>query len=1068
MKKKFNVHDCRRMLAAFAMLCVLALSAVAQGWTTSGVVVDETGEPLIGATVMEQGTTQGTATNYDGEFTLNVKPGAKIVISYVGYEPQTIAAVNGKVNVTLKPNTQVLDDVVVIGYGVQRKSDVTGAIASVKASDIENRTITNPQAALSGKTSGVQVVTASGAPGSAPQIRVRGYSSNSSMDPLYVVDGVRLSDISGIDPADIESMEVLKDAASAAIYGAQAGNGVVLITTKSGSKGNNGWGTIRYDFQWANQTFGRRPKMLDSNQYIEFMEESGLFTQQDILNLGWNGITDTNWYDVAFEHGNMFKHNVTFEGANDKGSLYASVGYLTNNGPVAGDQDYYQRLTANINADYQIKPWLKIGTTQILERYNTRSVSSNDGVSSLMASVYCLDPLTPNLYEEKDLTAKMLQNKDLLLKNPEGYYYGVSNYYDAENVHPLIQRDNTKRKSEGYNVTGSAYLNFNPWKPLTFTSRFGYRLWSGHEREMQLPYYGSGSRSNGTLRVNANNAQTIYYQWENFFNYAQTFNKVHNVTAMAGMSFSKSKYSITSGGGASAATEDADGNVVNVDVIPAPDFDNWAYLNFVNPNANLSVGGIESEEAQYSWFGRVGYNYDNKYMIQASLRADAYDLSKLSKKNRWGYFPAVSAGWVISQEDFMGWSRPAMDYLKIRGSWGKNGSVAPLSNYSYSTNIARHLDPKGYNAQEMRYSWNTQFGSQFPTLPDNPFTGQYQYTMTYMPSTMGNDGLGWEKMAQWDLGFDARFFNSRLTFTFDYYQKKTEGLLLYGVIPSLSLGGTTSPMNAGTVKNSGFEFDLGWQDRIGDFSYSVNANLSTLHNKVEKLHPSVPRIDGVGYSGQTLTLFEEGEKVWHFYGYKYLGVNQETGEAMFDDMVDGIPGLTPEDKTNIGDAIPDVTYGITVNLAYKGFDFTFFGSGTAGNDVFMAIQRPDKGTSNRMKEVFYDGRWVAGVNSPSNPAKLPSATTDYTTYLYSSGMVFSGDFFKIRQLQLGYTIPKNLTRKIFVENFRAYVSLDDFFTFSSYPGMDPEVAANYGSGQGIDFGTYPTSKKVVLGFNITF
>ena len=1066
MKKKFNVHDCRRMLASFAMLCVLALSAVAQGWTTSGVVVDETGEPLIGATVMEQGTTQGTATNYDGEFTLNVKPGAKIVISYVGYEPQTIAAVNGKVNVTLKPNTQVLDDVVVIGYGVQKKSDVTGAIASVKASDIENRTITNPQAALSGKTSGVQVVTASGAPGSAPQIRVRGYSSNSSMDPLYVVDGVRLSDISGIDPADIESMEVLKDAASAAIYGAQAGNGVVLITTKKGSKANSGWGTIRYDFQWANQTFGRRPKMLNANEYIEFMGEAGIYDENAILSLGWNGITDTNWYDVAFEHGNMFKHNVTFEGANDKGSLYASVGYLTNNGPVAGDQDYYQRLTANINADYQIKPWLKIGTTQILERYNTRSVSSNDGVSSLMASVYCLDPLTPSLYDEKDLTEKMEQKKDLLLRNPEGYYYGVSNYYDAENVHPLIQRDNTKSKSEGYNVTGSAYLNFNPWKPLTFTSRFGYRLWSGHTRNMRLPYFGSGARSNGVAGIDASDSQTIYYQWENFFNYNQTFNKVHTVTAMAGMSFSKNKYTTTSGGASTKTSKDANDpkKEVEIPVLPELDFDNWAYLNYANPNANLSVGGIETEETQYSWFGRVGYSYDNKYMVQASLRADAYDLSKLSKKNRWGYFPAVSAGWVISQEDFMGWSRPAMDYLKIRGSWGKNGSVAPLSNYSYATTIARHLDPKGYNAQEMRYSWDTNF--QFPTTA--PYNGQYQYTMSYIPVGMGNDELGWEKMAQWDLGFDARFFNSRLTFTFDYYQKKTEGLLLYGVLPTLSLGGTMSPMNAGTVKNSGFEFDLGWQDRIGDFSYSVNANLSTLHNKVEKLHPSVPRIDGVGYSGQTLTLFEEGEKVWHFYGYKYLGVNQETGEAMFDDMVDGVPGLTPEDKTNIGDAIPDVTYGITINLAYKGFDFTFFGNGSAGNDVYMAIQRPDKTTSNRMKEVFYDGRWVAGVNSPQNPASLPSARTLYSDYLYSSGMVFSGNYFKIRQLQLGYTIPKNLTRKIFVENFRAYVSLDDFFTFSSYPGMDPEVAANYGAGQGVDYGTYPTSKKVVLGFNITF
>lgn len=1065
MKKKSKlVHCCNRLLATFAMLCVLSLGAAAQNWTTSGVVVDETGEPLIGATVMEQGTTQGTSTNYDGEFTLSVKPGAKIVISYVGYEPKTIDAVNGKVKVSLEPNTQVLDDVVVIGYGVQKKSDVTGAIASLKASDIENRTITNPQAALSGKTSGVQVVSASAAPGSAPSIRVRGYSSNSSMEPLYVVDGVRLSSISGIDPADIESMEVLKDAASAAIYGSQAGNGVVLITTKSGSKANNGWGTIRYDFQWAGQSIGHRPKMMSSNEYVTFMEEAGMFDRQGIEALGWNGVTDTDWYDVTFEHGNMFKHNVTFEGANDKGSLYASVGYLTNNGPVAGDKDYYQRLTGTINADYQIKPWLKIGTTQLVERYSSKSVSAGDPYSSVLGAIYAMDPLTPSVYAEADLTPNMQLQKDngLLLGPAPGYYYGVSNYYNAEQVHPLILRDQQIAKNEGYNVTGSAYLNFNPWKPLTFTSRFGYRLWSEHNRNENLPYYGSGAKSNGLLGIGANNAQTIYYQWENFFNYAQTFNKVHSVTAMVGMSFSKEKYSITSGTATSVEETDADGKVISViQAIPGTDFDNWAYLNYVQAGATKGVGGIETESAQYSWFGRVGYTYDNKYMIQASLRADAYDLSRLPRKNRWGYFPAVSAGWVISQEDFMGWSRPAMDFLKIRGSWGKNGSVAPLGGYSYSTDISQPLTVENQYygpSQPIVYTWNA-----------TSTAGEYTYTPAYTPSTMGNDELGWEKMDQWDIGFDSRFFNSRLTFSFDYYKKTTQGLLLYGVIPSLSLGGVTSPMNAGKVTNSGVEIDLGWQDRIGDFSYSVSANMSTLSNKVVELHPSVPRINGASFGpgDGTVTLFEQGSKVWHFYGYKYLGVDQETGQAIYDDMVDGQPGLTADDKTNIGDGIPDFTYGLTINLAYKGFDFTVFGSGTAGSDIMMCIQRGDKLTSNRMKDVYYDGRWVAGVNSPSNPAAKPAANTNMEYYVYSSAQVFSGDFFKIRQLQLGYTIPKNLTRKIFVENFRAYVSLDDFFTFTNYPGIDPEVTGS-GNGQGIDYGTYPTTKKVVLGFNITF
>lgn len=1045
-----------RALAALVMFCIVSLGAYAQGWTTSGTVVDESGEAVIGATVMEEGTTNGTQTDIDGNFTLNVKPNAKIVVSYVGMFPATVAAKNGSVTVTLKEDTQVLDDVVVIGYGVQRKSDVTGAIASVKASDIENRTITNPQAALEGKTSGVQVVTASGAPGSAPAIRVRGYSSNSDMSPLYVVDGVRLSDISGIDPADIESMEVLKDAASAAIYGAQAGNGVVLITTRQAAKKDKGYGTIRYDFQYANQTFGHRPKMLNATDYGIYMNEAGIFTPEQITNLGWNGVTDTNWYDVAFSHGDMFKHNFTFEGANERGSFYASVGYLTNNGPVVGNTDLYQRLTGTINADYQIKPWFKVGTTQMLERYNSSGVSSNSEYGSLMTSVYTIDPLTPSLYPvDGPLTTFMEQNKGLLLKDETGeYYYSISNYYSGEQVHPLIMRDQSINKSTGFNVTGSAYANFTPWKPLTITSRFGYRLSAWHGREYNKAYVGSSAQSRGLLGLVSQNNQTIYYQWENFANYNQTFAELHNVSAMVGMSFSKTVYNNTYGSASSKETEDENGETTLINVIPVQDPELWGYLDYAQQGSTLGVGGIESDATQYSWFGRVGYTYDNKYMVQASLRADAYDLSKLPRTNRWGYFPSVSAGWVISQENFMGWSRPALDFLKIRFSWGKNGSVAPLSGYAYSTDIARRYNGLWPN-QPAIYTWNWN--------KDN-----YVYTPGNAPSTMGNDELSWEKMAQWDLGIDARFFNNRLTVGLDYYEKETQGLLLYGIVPSLSVGGVASPMNAGSVKNSGFEMDLGWNDRVGDFSYSVNFNLSTLHNKVTELHPSVPRITGQGFSGNTLTLFEEGEKVWHFYGYKYLGVDQETGEAIYDDMVDGVPGLTSDDKTNIGDAIPDLTYGITINLAYKGFDFTAFGSGTAGNDIYMAIQRQDKLQSNRMKDVYFDGRWVEGVNSPQNPAAKPSAKVDLNYYLYSSAMVFKGDFFKIRQLQLGYTIPKKITRKLFVENFRAYISLDDFFTFTSYPGFDPEASAGTGAAQGIDMGTYPTSKKFVVGFNITF
>lgn len=1044
-----------RFIAAFLMVCVFGLSAFAQSGVTYGTVTDENGEPLVGVTVLEQGTTHGTTTDLDGKYRIEGKIGNTLVFSYVGMVAQSYKAINGELNVVLKSADTMLDQIVVVGYGVQKKSDVTGSISKIEASELENTTSNNPTAAIAGKTSGVQVVNTSGAPGSSPTIRVRGYSSNSDMAPLYVVDGIRLSDISGIDPSQIESIEVLKDGASAAIYGAQAGNGVVLITTKSANKANKGYGKISYNFQYVDQSIGHKPPMLNAKEYMEYMVEGGVFAPEAFTALGWNGKTDTNWYDVAFDRGHQFKHTFTFEGANDRGSFFASLQYLTNDGPVAGKSDYYKRLSGNINADYQIKPWFKVGTTAIFERWQTRNVSSNDQWGSTMGSIYALDPLTPNLVSPSEVGqyANMMDHLGELLTNSDGYYYGISNFYTGEFVHPMIMIDRATDKYEGFNVTGSAYALFNPWKPLTITSRFGFRLNSQHNSHYEVPYYGSVQANSPNLSINAQNSTGNYYQWENFANYDQTFNERHNVTAMAGLSFQKDIYSWTYG----AANQNGD-----VPAIPVDNPDLWGYLDYANAGATKSVGGGKNVTTQYSWFGRVGYNFDNKYMVQASIRGDAYDNSKLSPKHRWGYFPSVSLGYMISQEDFMGWSRPAMDFLKLRFSWGKNGSVAPLSGYAYGS-IIGPFNTGNYGWGQWGdavWSWNT--GAPFGWTNGNG------------PTTMGNDDLHWETMTQWDLGFDAGFFNDRLTLGFDYFHKVTDGLLVYGVSPSLSLGGVTSPINAGSVLNEGVEIELGWKDRVGDFSYSVSANFSTLHNKVTSLHPSVPIINGTSFSNVTVTRFEVGEKVWHFYGYDFAGVNPDNGKALYwttNDKGQRVTTETPNenDKTNIGDAIPDFTMGININLAYKGIDFLVFGSGQFGNDVFMNIQRQDRLTSNRMKEVFYDNRWTATNKGGSVPAASAiNQGEDAERYLFSSAMVMDGSFFKIRQIQLGYTFPQNLTRKIFVDNFRVYVALDDFFTITKYKGLDPEISAGTGSSQGLDMGGYPITKKFTVGFNITF
>lgn len=991
----------------------------------SGKVTDDLKESMIGVSVFEKGTTNGVITDLDGNYMLSVKEGAVIVYSYIGYVTQEKKAVPGVMNVTLKEDTKTLDEVVVVGYGVQKKSSVTGAISQVKAEDMQNRTISNAPAALQGKTAGVQVIQTSAAPGSSPTVRVRGYSSNVSSNPLYVVDGVRLSDISGIDPNDIASMEVLKDAASAAIYGAEAGNGVVLITTK---KGKSGQGKITYDFQFSSQSLARVPKMLSAEQYIDYMVEANTFTE-DYLLQNWDGVTNTAWTDVAFENSRMQKHNIAFTNGSDRGNYYLSLTYLDDNGIVKGDADTYKRLTATINSEYEIKPWLKVGTTNQIEKYNVRSVSTNNEYGSLLTSILQLDPLTPDTYTYENLPTHMLtalNSGKHLLQDGNGNYYAVSKFFAGEQYHPMIMRDNNIGKNSGFNVSGSAYADFKPFKGFTFTSRFGYRLSGTRSSTTSLPFYGNATQSRDYVGQSNTSSTTIYYQWENFANYMKTFGQ-HTVTAMVGMSYQESTYDYVNG---SLSPNEEDALKKNDPL--------FYYLNYASASAIKGVGGEKTRSAKLSYFGRVGYEFAGRYLLQASLRADAADLSLLPATNRWGYFPAVSVGWTVSEENFFAPLKEHVSSLKLRASWGQNGSLAALSGYAYSTDMA--------------------LGGLYPFVMGN------SYITSAAPSTMGNDELKWETSEQINVGIDARFLNDRLTFSMDYFDKKTKDLLVSGTTPSLIIGGSTSPMNAGNVSNKGWEFELGWRDRIGNFNYGVRANLATLKNKVTYIDPSITRLSGVNFHTSTITYFEEGYPVYYFRGYKFKGVDTATGDPTFYDL-DESGDLNDGDLAYIGDAIPDFTYGITLTAGWKGFDLTVFGTGSQGNDIFNCINRPDFAASNKLREVFYDNRWTA-----SNPnGSVPRAgATNMDKYQISDALVYDGSFFKIKQIQLGYTFPKNWMKKLCVGNLRVYGSLDDFFTFTKYPGFDPEAAANSTLGMGIDKGSYPCSKKVVLGFNIEF
>ena len=992
----------------------------------TGQVIDNLGMPMIGVSILEKGTSNGVVTDIDGNYSLNATEGGTLVFSYVGYVTQEHPVKAGTLNITMTEDTETLEELVVVGYGVQKKSSVTGAISQVKAEDMENRTVTTAAAALQGKTAGVQLVSTSSAPGSAPVVRIRGYSSNAGSDPLYVVDGVRLEDISGIDPNDIESMEVLKDAASAAIYGAEAGNGVVLVTTK---KGKAGQGKITYDFQITSQSIAHMPKLLNAQEYINYMTEGNILNYDDIM-ATWDG-TDTDWLDVAFENSLMQKHNVAFTGGSDKGNYYLSLTYLDNNGIVAGDADHYSRMTATINSEYEIKPWLQVGTTNQIEKYNVRNVSSQNEYGSLFSGVMLMDPLTAVTYTPDNLPVHMqnaLAAGKHLSQDENGNYYGVSQWYTGENYNPLVMRDNSVSKNSGFNVTGSIYANFKPFDGFTFTSRFGYRLQGTRASTVNLPFYGNATQNRDYVSLNGTSSTTIYYQWENFANYAKTFNDAHTLTAMLGMSYQEQTYDYVYGG--------LDSNGADAVLQNDPGF---YYLNFASSSAVKSVSGEKTRTAKMSYFGRVGYDYKGRYMVQASLRADAADLSLLPASNRWGYFPAVSAGWTVSEESFF---EPVKDYipsLKIRGSWGQNGSLAALSGYPYSTDMS--------------------------STGIYPFVAGNSYINGAGPSSLGNDELKWETSEQWNIGFDARFLRDRLTFSMDYYDKKTKDLLITGTKPSLIIGGSTSPINAGNVSNKGWEFELGWRDNIKDFSYSIRANLATLKNEVTYLDPSLDRVAGTGYHTYTISYFEEGYPIYHFYGYKFAGLD-EAGDPLFytaDGDITAEP--TDDDKTDIGDAIPNVSYGITLTAAWKGLDLTVFGSGTAGNDIFHASYRPDYMSSNKLKEVFYDNRWT--TENPNGTVPRAGANR-MERYITSDAMVYDGSYFKIKQIQLGYTLPKNILKKAFINNLRVYCSLDDFFTFTSYPGFDPEASANAITGMGIDKGGYPTSKKVVFGINVEF
>ncbi len=1012
----------------------------------AGVVRDTDGQPIPGVTVQVEGTTTGAFTDVNGRYTVDVPgPNAVLAFSFVGYTQVTVP-VNGRnvIDVTLEEATEALDEIVVVGYGTVRKSDVTGAVASVRADAIKNVSTTDAAAALQGKAPGVQILTNSGAPGQAATIRVRGYSSNSgNIGPLLIVDGLKVDNIQYLDPSMIESIEILKDAASAAIYGAQAGNGVVLITTKSGTKGAS---SITYDFKYTGQSLAKKPEIFGAADWIDYKRMSG-YDMDAVLAANHYDNTDTDWFDVVFAPSWSPQHTLTFQGGNNQGQFFTSINYVNNDGMVKGDKDVYKRLTAQINADYNIKEWLQIGTNNSIENWNTKAVSQMSQYGSVMNSVMTLDPLTPVYYTSpSEFAPSMKQAYDagrIILKDPTNdLYYATSKYITDDSGNPLLQRDRVDRKNQGINLRGIVYGNLKPVKGLVVTSRFGYRVGQNNAHSYNTPYFATPQASSYDYNISANANTNFYYQWENFANYNLVLGK-HNTTAMVGMSYTESH------------VDNVSASASGPDILSGYE-PNFRYLNYVISNVVegtektiKSFSNAPGMSTQISYFGRLIYSFASKYSIQGNFRADAFDSSKLSPKNRWGYFPSFSAGWIISNEDFFAGvaERIPVTFLKLRGSWGLNGNINVLNNYPYSTSIA-------YNS-----SWY-----QFMVDDGAPEYGS-------APSGLANPNLKWETSEQLDFGIDMRFLGDRLTFSAGYYNKKTNDLLVT-ISPVPEIGVSSTVVNAGSVLNRGLEFEAGWKDKFGDFTYAINANLFTLHNEVTYLDPAISRLTdnkgGVsGTNNEVESAFEVGYPIWYFRGYLYEGVDAATGAAIIKDVnEDG--SISDADMTYLGKAIPDYTYGININIGYKGLDLNIFGNGVGGNDIFTVFYRADTPMRNSLR-YYYDNAWTPDNTDASMPDPKNVATS--WKFWSSSAAMFSGAYFKIKQLQLGYTLPASITNRILVNRMRCYVSLDDYFTFTKYPGADPETATasnNSASAAGYDNGTYPQAKKVIFGVNITF
>ena len=1054
------------------MLLALMVSMASFAQDFSGIlgtVIDENGDPVIGATVVEKAQPQNaTITNIDGQFAIKVAEGTSLVISYVGYQTIEVKAKN-QMSVTLKEDAQVLNDVVVIGYGVQKKSVVTAAISKVTGDDLNLTRPSRIEDALKGKVSGVQITQASGQPGSASKFTIRGSGSVNNSDPLYIVDGMAVEGgISYLNPVDIASVEILKDAASAAIYGARAANGVVLVTTKSGTSGKT---TINYDVSFGWQNPWKKKAVLNAQQYMTIMNEAQVndgnvprYSADYIASFQGNG---TDWQDEVFNYNApVQQHQVSVSGGNDKMNYFLSLGYFDQEGIVGGDYDRsnYNRWSLRSNSTYTVFEAnnrtflnkLKVGVNVGYSRAKSSGITTNTEYGSILGSALTFSPLQPVYLSEEEGKALLAEQPYAITKNGRVFSLPPTGFQELTNPVATLNQP-----AHGYNnedkFVASFYAELDVLPGLKFKSSYGADLafW-GYDGYGMQDYRGTMAHTDQSW-VSSSMNRGFRWQVENVLTYQKTFAEKHNLTVVLGQSANRYTYRNLSGNDYQLL--DTDPLKANID---------YAIADRSEERVSGGTGGYDKASLA-SYFGRLDYNFDERYMIQFTLRRDGS--SVFGTNNKWATFPAVSLGWNVLNEPYLQKVKPSwFNVMKIRASWGQNGN-ASIGNFLYMSLMdggENYYFGGSYNTQSQTNDGSMVYGSS--------------------PGRVANPDVKWETSEQIDLGVDLRFFDSRLSFSFDYFKKKTKDMLAYMPVPTYI--GQSSPMgNLGKMENWGYEFEFGWKDHVKDFSYYFNGNISILKNKMVDLGNESGETDyeGAGAGGVGTYVHAKNGDVWpYFYGLKTNGLfqswdevnsytnanggliqpNAHPGDVRFVD-VDGDGSIGSGDRTKIGKGAPDVTFGFTLGAEWKGFDFNAAFQGTLGNDVFDFAQRGDVPAMNRPSWIM--DRW----HGEGTSNKIPRMTSANPNGNWQSSDLFikNGSYMRLKTIQLGYTLPQNLTRVASIQRLRFYVSAENLLTITGYDGFDPELGGGDGASataMGVDKGIYPQSRTIYVGANITF